>query len=176
MDKNMDTVLNNKRRAIITGSFDPITLGHYDIIKKASEDFDEIVIAILKNPNKKGLFETPFRIELIERIIKAENLKNVTIECFDGLLVNFMKENNIQISVRGLRTSEDFIYEQRLDMTNKKAWSKYRTYYLLTEPEYLNCSSSTVRELLMFDGDITPYVHPSTTKLIIDKYKELLNK
>lgn len=157
-------------KVVYPGSFDPLTKGHLDIIKKASTTFPKVVVAILVNHNKKSLFTVNERIKIIEKTLEAEKLNNVEVRYFEGMLVDFMKQEGITTSIRGLRSSEDFIYEQRIDMTNKKMWSEFRTVYFNADLFYLDCSSSVVRELLALNGDISNYVHENVQDYIKELY------
>lgn len=158
----------NERVAVYAGSFDPITLGHIDIIKKASNQYDKVVVGILCNKSKKGFIDFNLRKELIEDIIKEESLNNVVVEIFEGLVVDLLKKVGAKTLVRGLRTSEDFIYEQRLNSVNKTLYKDFESVYFMSEPEYIQCSSSIVRELLSFNADISNYVHNTTVKKLMD--------
>lgn len=161
-----------KRIGVYSGSFDPITLGHLDIIKKSVKEFDEVIIAMLVNPDKKGLFTIEERLYMIKQVIKAENLQCVTVEAFNGMFVDFMKNHNATASVRGLRTSEDFIYEQNIYMVNKDFSDDFETHCFMANPLMLHCSSSTVKGLLPYTTDIGHYIHDSIKDYLIDAYKK----
>jgi pantetheine-phosphate adenylyltransferase len=142
--------------AIYPGSFDPVTLGHIDIIKRASGMFDELIIGILVNKNKKSLFEVSERKELLESILKG--IPNVRVETHDGLLADFVKKTGARAIVRGLRNSTDFEYEYPMAVINKKLYEKADTVFLMTSPEYSYISSSGLKELMAFGADISAYV------------------
>lgn len=171
MFKKVDSDENknySERIAVYAGSFDPITLGHLDIIKKASSQYDKVVVGILSNKSKKGFIDFNLRKELVEDVVKEESLNNVVVEIFEGLVVDLLKKVEAKTLVRGLRTSEDFIYEQRLNSVNKTLYKDFESVYFMSEPEYIQCSSSIVRELLSFNADISNYVHNTTVKKLIE--------
>ena len=143
---------NKVSRAIFAGSFDPITNGHLDIIIRASKIFDELYVGALNNPNKKCLFNFDERIKLIEEC--TEMLGNVKVVSFEGLLVNYCKENDINSLVRGIRSSADVDYELQMAHMNKELCPEIETIILPTNPKYSYISSSLVKEVLMFDADI----------------------
>lgn len=158
--------------AIYPGSFDPITIGHFDIIKRGSKEFDTVVVTVLKNSKKPGLFSIEERISFIKKLIKEENLTNVKVDCFEGLLADYMKKEKATILMRGLRTSEDFSYEQQLYMINKDLNDKFETHYFMANPLLVHCSSSVVRELLHYGRDISNYEPKSIINDIIKKASE----
>lgn len=143
-------------RAIYPGSFDPITLGHLDIIGRASKMFKEVVVAVLVNPDKKGLFDVNERVELIRRVVKP--YKNVRVESFSGLLINYMKQKDIKVIIRGLRAVSDFEYEFQMALTNTKLAPDIETIFMMTNVNYCFFSSSSVKQVAMFGGEITGLV------------------
>lgn len=163
-------------RAVYPGSFDPITNGHLDIIKRASRVFDELVVAVLVNPNKKGLFEVEERVELIKK--STQNLKNVKVKAFNGLLINFMQQNNLNVIVKGLRAVSDFEYEFQMALMNNKLNSQIETFFMMTNAEYSYLSSSSVKQVGMFGGCIKGLVPDEVLEditLKIKKYNNLSN-
>ena len=140
------------RKAIFAGSFDPITNGHLDIIERASKIFDELQIGVLYNPNKKGLFNFEERVNLIESC--TSHLNNIKIVSFEGLLVDYCKENGIDTLVRGIRSSADVEYELQMAHMNKELNSDIETIILPTSTKYSFVSSSLVKELVSFNADI----------------------
>ncbi len=142
--------------AIYPGSFDPITYGHLDIIKSGAEIFDKIIIAVSNNQNKKGFLPIETRINLIKESTK--NIKNVEVEGYMGLTIDFAKKHGAEVLLRGLRTSFDFEYEMQLSQTNYTLDNKIKTVFLITKPEYSFISSSAVREILANKGNITQFV------------------
>ena len=144
------------RRGLYPGSFDPVTLGHLDIIKRASEIVDELYIGVLRNSSKKNMFTTEERIGLLERV--TEGMPNVKIISFDGLLVDCAVEYGTHTIIRGLRAVTDFEYELQLAQTNKRLRPDVDTVFLTTNVEYAYLSSSIVREIAGYGGDISHFV------------------
>ena len=156
-------------RAIYPGSFDPVTYGHLDIIKRASQIFDEVIVGILNNPQKSPLFSVEERVKILEEV--TADLPNVKIECFSGMLVDYAQENQVQVSIRGLRGVSDFEYETQIAQYNSRlSEGKLETVFLMTSPEYSYISSSGVKEVASFHGDISPYVPELVAKLVREKY------
>ena len=143
-------------KAIYPGSFDPITNGHIDIIRRGSKIFDEIVIAISQSVNKNSLLSVKEKIKAIN--LSVEGLNNVEVTSFDGLLVDFANKNNAQIILRGLRAVSDFEYEFQLAGMNKHLNSKIETFFLTPSEEFANISSSLVKEILSLGGEINNFV------------------
>lgn len=142
--------------AIYPGSFDPITNGHLDILKSGSEIFDKVIIAVSYNVNKKGFLSIDERVDLIKKSV-AE-LRNVEVDCFEGLTVEYAKSKGADVLLRGLRTSFDFEYELQLSQANSALYKDIKTLFLITKPEYNFISSSMVREILANNGDISKFV------------------
>ena len=142
--------------AVYPWSFDPITNGHLDIIKRASRVFDKVIVGILVNPDKKGLFSIEERKELIRRVTR--DIPNVKVESFTGLLVDFMKERDINVIIKGLRAVSDFEYEFQMALMNKKLNSNIETLFMMTDAKYSFLSSSSVKQVAMFGGCINGLV------------------
>lgn len=159
---------NKKKKALFAGSFDPITLAHIDILSKASSVFDDVTIAIAQNPDKKSTFSIEERIEMIKLSTKGFN--NVRVDKFDGLSIEYAKQNNIDTLVRGLRNSSDFEYEQQMAHYNQSLCETIKTIFFITKPEYSFISSSGVREILKNNGNISKYVPQP-----VDEYIKKLN-
>ena len=153
-----------KKIAIYPGSFDPITNGHIDLIKRASKLFDKVIIAITQNANKSSFLSIEQRVSAAENSISS--LTNTTVLSFNNLLVDFAKEQNAQIIIRGLRAVSDFEYEFQLSGMNKRLNSQIETLFMTPSEEFANISSSLVREILLLGGDISPFV-PSEVKTIL---------
>lgn len=153
--------------AIYPGSFDPITLGHIDIIDRASLIFDEIIVAVLVNSAKTPCFTLDEKIELIKLAI--EDNKNIRIESFDGLLADFAKHQNTNIVIKGLRVASDFEYEFQMALANKKINPNLETVFLNSSDTYLHISSSLVKDIGKYNGDISSFVHPKTKQKIQGK-------
>ncbi len=153
-----------KNTAIYPGSFDPITNGHVDLIRRASKLFDEVIVAITQNTNKTGF------LSIEERILSANNvansLNNIRVLSFDSLLVDFAKKHNAQIIIRGLRAVSDFEYEFQLSGMNKRLNPHIETLFMTPSEKFANISSSLVREIFLLGGDIDTFV-PESVKLIL---------
>ncbi len=144
--------------AIYPGSFDPITLGHLDIIKRGSRLFEQVIVAVLKNPNKMPLFSVQRRLEQIS--LSTQHLTNVEVDSFDGLTVNYAQMRQAQVLLRGLRAVSDFEIELQMAHTNKTLSTQIETVFLATSNEYSFLSSSVVKEIARFGGSVDHLVPP----------------
>ena len=153
-----------KTIAIYPGSFDPITNGHVDLIHRACKLFDKVIIAITQNANKDSFLSIDQRVKAVETAIKP--LTNTHVLSFDSLLVDFAREHNAQIIIRGLRAVSDFDYEFQLSGMNKRLNPAIETLFMTPSEEFANISSSLVREILFLGGDITQFV-PESVKTIL---------
>ena len=142
--------------AIYPGSFDPVTKGHLDILQNAAEIFDKVIIAVAHNGEKKGFLPVEKRVELIKASVK--NLNNVEVDAFEGLTIDYAQKHGAEILIRGLRAVSDFEYEMQLSQTNSALCDKVKTVFLTTKPEYNFISSSTIKEILANNGDISKFV------------------
>ena len=160
--------------ALYPGSFDPITKGHVDIIKRSSNLFDKLIIGIFKNSTKsKAWFSDEEKVEMIQEILKKENI-NAEIKIFKGLLVDFMCKENVNILIRGLRALSDYEYELQFTLTNKTlAKSEFETIFLTASREYLYLSSSLVKEVALNKGNLRFFVTKNVEQRLIEKVKEL---
>ena len=160
--------------ALYPGSFDPITKGHIDIIKRSSNLFDKLIIGIFKNSTKsKAWFSDEEKVEMIQEILKKENI-NAEIKIFKGLLVDFMCKENVNILIRGLRALSDYEYELQFTLTNKTlAKSEFETIFLTASREYLYLSSSLVKEVALNKGNLSFFVTENVEQRLIKKVKEL---
>lgn len=156
------------KTAIYPGSFDPVTFGHIDIIKRASQIFDNLTVAVLNNKVKTPLFSVNERVKILEDVVK--DLPNVTVTSYEGLLVDFAKQSGANAIIRGLRAVTDFEYELQLSQTNKKLCDDVDTIFLTTALEYAYLSSSTVKEVASFGGDISKFVPEFIAELTYQKY------
>lgn len=145
------------RRAVAPGSFDPITLGHLDVIERASGIFDEVVVAVLVNSTKAGLFTIEERMDLIRNSIS--HLKNVSVDSWSGLLADYCKEHDVSAIVKGLRAVSDFDYELQMSQMNLQL-KGIETFFMATKPDYSFLSSSLVKEIAKYGGDVSSWVPP----------------
>ena len=156
-------------RAIYPGSFDPVTLGHMDIIKRSCKIVDELIVGVLNNNAKTPLFSVEERVKMLREATKE--LKNVKVVEFEGLLVDFAKAIDAKVVIRGLRAITGFEYELQMTQTNHKLEPDVETLFLTTSIEYSFLSSTTVKEVAAFGGDITQFVPEVVVKEIEEKMK-----
>lgn len=142
--------------AIYAGSFDPITKGHLDILKSGTEIFDKVIIAVASNSDKKEFLPLRTRVELIKECVN--DIKNVEVDSYAGLTVEYAKRKGVSVLLRGLRTNTDFEFETQLSNINQQLSNGIKTVFLISKPEYLHISSSAVREILKNDGNISEFV------------------
>ena len=142
--------------AIVPGSFDPVTNGHLDIIKRTADLFDVVYVSILSNSTKNPLFQLEERVELIRRV--TSELPNVKVESFTGLLVDYARHRNAKFIVKGLRAVSDFEYEFQMSLTNKQLAPEIETFFITTNSKYSYLSSSIVKEVAKYGGDLTQMV------------------
>lgn len=154
---------------VYAGSFDPVTRGHNDIIQRSSKIFDKVIVAVLTNVNKKPLFTMEEKIALLKESTK--NYSNVEVKSFDGLLTDFAKKENANAIIRGLRAVTDFEYELSLAQTNRVLCPDIDTVFLVTSLEYAYLSSSIVKEVASYKGNISAFVEPFVEEKIKEKYK-----
>ena len=157
-------------RAIYPGSFDPVTFGHIDIIERAARISDELIVGVLQNKAKTPLFSVEERVIMLREVTK--HLKNVKIIPFEGLLIEFAKQMDAKVIVRGLRAITDFEYELQMSQTNRKLNSDVETLFLTTSLDYSYLSSTTVKEVASFGGDITQFVPEFVAEKVTEKIKE----
>ncbi len=160
----------NKNIAVYPGTFDPITNGHLDVIERASKLFDEVIVGIAHNINKNPLFSKEERKELVQKT--AGKYKNVKVEVFSGLLVDFAVKKKAKVIVRGLRAISDFEFEFQMSLTNRKLAPQVTTVFLMPNEKYTYLNSSLVRELARFHADIKNFVPPVVRKKLLLKFKE----
>ncbi|WP_305373733.1 pantetheine-phosphate adenylyltransferase [Photobacterium leiognathi] len=155
-------------RVIYPGTFDPITNGHLDLIERAAAMFDHVIVGVAFNPSKKPLFDLNERVELAGKITK--HLDNVEIVGFSGLLVDFAKEHNANILVRGLRAVSDFEYEFQLANMNRRLMPELETVFLTPAEENSFISSTIVKEVALHKGDVSQFVDPLITEALLKKF------
>ncbi len=153
--------------AIFPGSFDPVTNGHLDIIRRSAKIFDRLVVGVFNNIRKKPFLPVEARVEALKEAVK--DMGNVEVVSFDGLLADYMLENNIQVTIRGLRSVTDFEYEQGQAQIIKSIHPELDTFFLLTKPELSYVSSSVIREVYNFGGDISTLV-PESVLIAIEHF------
>ncbi|MBS1954617.1 MAG: pantetheine-phosphate adenylyltransferase [Cyanobacteria bacterium SZAS-4] len=146
-------------KAIYPGSFDPMTKGHLDIIQRSSKLFDEVIMAVVGNPGKSPLLPVEKRKELMSAALK--DLNGVTVDSFQGLTVDYAKQNNVTILIRGLRAISDFEAELGMAQANKELFPELETIFLMSKAEYSFISSSTVKEIARLGGDVSKFVPPA---------------
>ncbi len=155
-------------KAIYPGSFDPVTYGHIDIIERASDIFDELIVAVLNNSAKQPLFSIDERVNILKEVLKY--IPNIKVLSYEGLLVDFAMECDAKVIVRGLRAVTDFEYELQLAQTNSVLNKGVDTMFLTTSLEYAYLSSSTVKEVASYGGNIDNFVPPLVKKLTYEKF------
>jgi len=160
-----------KRIAIYPGSFDPVTNGHLDILERGLYIFDHVIMAILKNPSKSALFTVEERLEMLRESTK--NMKNVKIDTFEGLLVDYAKSCNANAILRGMRAVSDFEYEFQLALMNRRFNREVQTVFLMTGLRWIYTSSSIIKEAARFNGDISGMVPPFVMNQLKSKMDEL---
>ncbi|HSL61746.1 MAG TPA: pantetheine-phosphate adenylyltransferase [Desulfotignum sp.] len=169
MNQTRDT---KKRVAIYPGSFDPLTNGHLDVIQRALEIFDEVIVAILRNPAKKSLFSTQERLEMIQQSFNGNDA--LKVDAFDGLLVDYARMKNAVAIIRGMRAISDFENEFQMALMNRKLHKDVQSVFLMTGFRWIFTSSSIIKEAAQFGGDISEMVPEPVMKKLMEKYP-LLN-
>lgn len=156
-------------KAIYPGTFDPVTNGHTDLITRASNLFSEVVVAVAYNPSKKPCFTLEQRVEMLEQI--TQHLPNVTVVGFTGLLVNFAKQHDASVLIRGLRAVADFEYEFQLANMNRRLSPNLESIFLTPAEENTFISSTIVKEVALHKGDVSSFVHPIVKAALDEKMK-----
>ncbi|MBE5964781.1 MAG: pantetheine-phosphate adenylyltransferase [Lachnospira sp.] len=154
--------------AIYPGSFDPVTLGHLDIIERAAKMVDKLIIGVLNNNTKNPLFSADDRVNMLKEV--TSHLDNVEVEAFSGLLIDFVKRKNADVVIRGLRAITDFEYELQMAQTNRTMEPTFDTIFLITSLQYAYLSSSTVKEVAKFGGDLNKFLPQQVIPKVKDKY------
>ena len=161
------------KRAVYPGSFDPVTVGHIDIIKRAASHFDEITVAVMINSSKAPVFTIDERVKMLEKVIKTEDIKKVKVDHFEGLLVDYVREKGVSTIVKGLRAVSDFEYEFQMALANKRLNKDVDTVFFIADEPNLYVSSGIIRDIGRHGGDISSFVSPC----ILDEVrKKLINK
>jgi len=163
------------KTAVYPGSFDPITYGHLDIIKRAASMFDKVIVAVMCNSAKTPLFTLDERVKMIKESVTG--IDNVVVESFSGLLIDYCKKENIHIVIRGLRAITDFEYELQIAQTNKElSHDEVDTVFLTTNIKYSYLSSSVVKEVASYKGDISPCVSDFVATALYKKFEKQKNQ
>ena len=157
--------------AVYPGSFDPATYGHLDVIRRAAVSFDKVIVGVLHNSSKSPLFSVQERVNILEKA--TLDIPNVEVKPFEGLSVNFARENHAQVIIRGLRAVTDFEYELQMAQTNRVIAPEIDTIFLTTNLKYSYLSSSIVKEIAEYDGDISGFLHPATARRVREKLEEI---
>ncbi|MCS7151867.1 MAG: pantetheine-phosphate adenylyltransferase [Endomicrobia bacterium] len=157
---------------VYPGSFDPPTNGHIDLIERASRIFDKVIILIMVNIQKSYTFTVEERVEMLNNIFKKRKFKNVSVDVYKGLLVDYLKKNKLNIVLRGLRAVSDFEYEFQMVLTNRKMFDRMETIYLMPDVRWTYLSSSLVKEIANFGGDISDFVPSEIVSTIRRKFKQ----
>jgi len=150
------------RKVVYAGTFDPVTFGHIDVIKRACKIFDLVIIAVARNPEKNPLFSVEERLEMLKDATK--NLENVVVESFDGLAVEYVKKKQAKIIIRGLRMLSDFEYEFQLALTNRKLEPNVETIFMMPNEAYSYLSSKLIKEAVSLGADVKEFVPPLAAK------------
>lgn len=156
-------------KAVYPGSFDPVTKGHLDIIKRTSKIMGHLTVAVLENPRKEAVFSIEERLEMLESVTSV--FDNVQVDYFQGLLIDYAKQKNISIIVKGLRAISDFEFEFQMALVNRKLNPDIETLFMMTNSKYSYLSSSIVKEIASFGGDINDLVPSEVYDTIISKYR-----
>lgn len=158
-----------RRLAICPGSFDPITNGHLDIIQRGAKIFDEVIVALFHNSSKQPLFTVDERVHLIQEAVK--DIPNVTVDSSKGLLIDYARKKNAQVILRGLRAVSDFEYEMQITSMNRKLEEEIETFFMMTNNQYSFLSSSIVKEVAKYHGNVTDLVPDIVERALQEKYK-----
>jgi pantetheine-phosphate adenylyltransferase len=156
------------KTVVYPGSFDPVTKGHIDVIERALKIIDKIIVAVGDNPEKKPLFSTDERMDMIKESTK--HLKNIEVEKIEGLLLDYVKSKNTNIILRGLRAVSDFEFEFQRALMNREINNDIETVFIMTKESYVYLNSSIVKEIAMFKGNVKPFVPEIVEKKLIEKF------
>ncbi len=164
------TTIKQERVAVYPGSFDPVTYGHLDIIRRSARQYDRLIVAVLNNTSKNPLFSVEERKEMLAEV--TQDIPNVEIDSFRDLLVRFMKSRQANVIIRGIRSVTDFEYELQLASTNHLLDDEIDTVFMMTNPKYSYLSSSIVKEIARFNGEVRELVPHSVEQRMKAKYKD----
>lgn len=155
---------NKSLKVVYPGTFDPVTLGHEDLVRRASDLFPSVIVAVAGSSNKRTMFSLDERVDMTETVFK--NLANVEVLGFSGLLMQFVQAQNAQMVIRGLRATSDFEYEFQLAGMNRKLYPEFETLFLTPSEQFMFISSSLVREVATLAGDVHAFVSPTVEEAI----------
>ena len=155
------------RNAIYPGSFDPITFGHIDLIKRATDIFDEVIVAVAQNTQKETLFTTQERVDMVSEAVAG--IKGVCVESFEGLVINFARSKNINVLIRGVRMVSDFEYELQMALTNRRLDDSIETVFLMPSEGYSFLSSTLIKEVVSLGSDVASFVPKFVANRLKDK-------
>lgn len=156
-------------RAVYPGSFDPMTLGHLDVVKRAIAIFDEVIVAVADNPAKKALMTKDERVDVIKKVVR--NLSRVEVDTFDGLVVDYVKRRKASIILRGIRTASDFDFEYKMALTNRSFSKDVETVFMMTNEEYSFTSSTFIKEAASLGGDVSKLVPREVNEFLKKKFR-----
>lgn len=154
--------------AVCSGSFDPVTNGHLDIISRGAKIFDKVIVAVLNNSKKNSLFSVAERLSLLQEV--TADIPNVEIDSFDGLLIDYMGKRQARVVIRGLRAVSDFEYEMQIAAMNRKLNEEVETFFMMTNPQYSFLSSSIVKEVAKYKGSVIDLVPLAVEKALQEKF------
>ena len=154
-------------KAIYPGSFDPITLGHLDIVERANRIFENLTILVLDNPRKEYTFTLEERYNMVKEAVK--DFKGISVDYYKGLLVDYMKKNQFKVIIRGMRAVTDFEYELQMALANRKLFPEIETIFFISDERFSFLSSSLVKEVAMYGGDVKMWVPPNVEKALREK-------
>lgn len=157
-------LIMKKKIAVYPGSFDPVTFGHLDIIDRAAKIFDQVIVSVFVHSEKKHMFDIDERAAMLKRAVKGK--KNVSVDCFEGLLVDYVRKKKTDIVIRGLRAISDLEYEFQIAAVNRTLYSPIETVFFMPRQRYTYLSSSVVRDIAHFNGDVSKLVPPHVVKAI----------
>ena len=155
------------KKAVYPGTFDPVTYGHLDVIKRGSKIFDELIVSVGHNPFKTPIFTVEERKEMLSK--NTREIQNVRVDCFEGMLTDYMEEMQTNIILRGIRTVSDFEYEFQRALTNRVLKTDIETVFIMTSQEYSFLNSSLIKETVSLGGDISKFVPSDVEKLLTQK-------
>lgn len=162
--------MQNNLKVVYPGTFDPITMGHEDIVRRAASLFSEVIVAVASNPGKKPFFDLSERVEMASHVLK--DCPNVKVIGFSGLLMQFVQDQGARVVIRGLRAASDFEYEFQLAGMNRKLYPQVESVFLTPSEQFMFISSTLVREVAMLGGDVTQFVSPYIQTGINTKLKK----